>query len=172
MIIILIIRFYNILLINCRSKVHCLLNNNCLSSNIIYNAQVTTTTDNNATTKNYIGLPEGTFKQRFNHQKVTFRHRKYTNSTELSKYIWQLKHNRVNFNIKWSILARARSYNNTTKRCDLCLTAKFMIIKSNCNSLFNTRYELISKCRHENKFYLKNNSCFPATIAFCFPLHF
>ena len=48
----------------------------------------------------------------------------YTNSTELFKYIWQLKDNSVNFNIKWSIIARARPYNNTTKRCDLCLTVK------------------------------------------------
>ena len=92
----------------------------------------------------------------FNQHKVTFRHRKYTNSTELSKYIWQLKDNSVNFNIKWSIIARARPYNNTTKRCDLCLTEKLMIIKSNSNNLLNKRSKLISKCRHENKFYLKN----------------
>ena len=121
-------------LCNCRSKEECPLNNNCLSSSIIYNAQITTT-DNKTTPKNYIGLTEGTFKQRFNQHKVTFRHRKYTNSTELSKYIWQLKDNSVNFNIKWSIIARARPYNNTTKRCDLCLTEKLMIIKSNSNNL-------------------------------------
>ena len=41
-------------------------------------------TTNNAT-KNYIGLTEGTFKQRFSQHKATFKHRKYTNSTELSK---------------------------------------------------------------------------------------
>ena len=29
--------------------------------------------------------PEGTFKQRFSQHKATFKHRKYTNSTELSK---------------------------------------------------------------------------------------
>ena len=121
---------------------------------IIYNAEITTT-DSKTTPKNYIGLAEGTFKQRFNQYQVTFRHRKYTNSTELSKYIWQLKDNSVNFNINWSIYARAGPY-NTTKRCDLCLTEKVMIIKSNSNNLLNKRSELISKCRHENKFYLKN----------------
>ena len=136
-------------LCNCRSKEQCPLNNNCLSSSIIYNAQITTT-DNKTPPKNYIGLTEGTFKQRFNQHKVTFRHRKYTNSTELSKYIWQLKDNSVNFNIKWSIIARARPYNNTMTRCNLCLTEKLMIIKSNSNNLLNKRSEPISKCHHEN----------------------
>ena len=144
-------------LCNCRSKEQCPLNNKCLSSSLIYNAQVTTTTNNNTTTKNYIGLTEGTFKQRFTQHKLTFRHKKYTNSTELSKYIWHLKDNSINFNIKWSIISRASPYNNSSKRCDLCLTEKLMIIKSTSNNLLNKRSELISKCRHENKFYLKNN---------------
>ena len=74
---------------NCRNKDQCPLDNKCLTSSVIYNAQVTT---NNAT-KNYIGLTEGTFKQRFSQHKATFKHRKYTNSTELSKYIWKLRDN-------------------------------------------------------------------------------
>ena len=45
---------------NCRKKDQCPLDNKCLTSSVIYNAQVTT----NNTTKNYIGLTEGTFKQR------------------------------------------------------------------------------------------------------------
>ena len=142
-------------LCNCRSKEQCPLNNNCLSSSIIYNAQITTT-DNKTTPRNYIGLTKGTLKQRFNQHKITFQHRKYTNNTELSKYIWQLKDDSINFNIKWSIIARAWPYNNTTKRCDLCLTEKLMITKFNSNNLLNKRSELISKCRHRNKFYLKN----------------
>jgi len=116
-------------LCNCRSKEQCPLNKKCLSSNLIYNAQVTASTNNNTTTKNYIGLTEGTFKQRFTQHKLTFRHRKYINSTELSKYIWHLKDNSINFNIKWSIISRASPYNNSTKRCDLCLTEKLMQVK-------------------------------------------
>ena len=157
-------------LCNCRSKEQCPLNNNCLSSSIIYNAQITTT-DNKTTPRNYIGLTKGTFKQRFNQHKITFQHRKYTNNTELSKYIWQLKDNSINFNIKWSITARARPYNNMTKRCDLCLTEKLMIIKFNSNNLLNKRSKLISKCRHGNKFYLKNIWHLPATIDFSQYIH-
>ena len=137
---------------NCRKKDQCPLDNKCLSSSVIYNAQVTT----NNTTKNYIGLTEGTFKQRFSQHKSTFKHRKHINSTELSKYIWQLHDKKQDFNIKWSIISRARPYNNISKRCDLCLTEKLMIIKHSNDNLLNKRSELISKCRHENKFYLKS----------------
>ena len=138
---------------NCRNKDQCPLDNKCLTSSIIYNAQVTT----NSATKNYIGLTEGTFKQRFSQHKATFKHRKYTNSTELSKYIWKLRDNNQDFNIKWTIISRARPYNNISKRCDLCLTEKLMIITANPDRILNKRSELISKCRHENKFYLRNN---------------
>ena len=138
---------------NCRNKDQCPLDNKCLTSNVIYNAQVTT---NNAT-KNYIGLTEGTFKQRFSQHKATFKHRKYTNSTELSKYIWKLRDNNQDFNIKWTIISRARPYSNISKRCDLCLTEKLMIITANPGRILNKRSEMISKCRHENKFYLRNN---------------
>ena len=133
---------------NWRNKDQCPLDNKCLTSSIIYNAQVTT---NNAT-KNYIGLTEGTFKQRFSQHKAKFKHRKYTNSTELSKYIWKLRDNNQDFNIKWTIISRARPYNNISKRCDLCLTEKLMIITANPDRILNKRSELISKCRHENKF--------------------
>ena len=34
---------------------------------------------------------------------------------------------------------------------------KLMIINSKPDDLLNKRSELISKCRHENKFYLRNN---------------
>ena len=137
---------------NCRKKDQCPLDNKCLSSSVIYNAQVTT----NNTTKNYIGLTEGTFKQRFSQHKSTFKHRKHINNTELSKYIWQLRDKKQDFNIKWSIISRARPYSNISKRCDLCLTEKLMIIKHSNDNLLNKRSELISKCRHQNKFYLKN----------------
>ena len=106
---------------------------------------------------NYIGLTEGTFKQRFSQHKATFKHRKYTNSTELSKYIWKLRDNNQHFNIKWTIISRARPYNNISKRCDLCLMEKLMTITANPDRTLNKRSELISKCHHENKFYLRNN---------------
>lgn len=59
-------------------------------------------------------------------------------------------------NIMWSIICKANAYNNRSKRCNLCLTEKLCIVKSKNNNLLNKRDELISKCRHENKFYIMN----------------
>ena len=126
---------------NCRDKDQCPIDNNCLTSAVIYNARVTT----GDTTKNYIGLTEGTFKQRFTQHKHSFHHRSYMNSTELSKYIWHLRDSNKDFNIKWTIICKARPYSNITKRCDLCTTEKLMIINSKPDELLNKRSELISK---------------------------
>lgn len=139
---------------NCRTKNTCPLNAKCLATNIIYNAEVTTNISN--TSHNYIGLTEGTFKNRLNSHNLSFTKEKYKNATELSKHIWSLKAKNAEYTVKWSKIATAAAYNNHSKRCNLCLTEKFYIITSRLPNLLNKRSELISKCRHENKFYLKN----------------
>ena len=106
----------------------------------------------------YIGLTENTFKQRYFNHVQSFKNPKYENSTELSKYIWQLKRNNDNFNIKWSIIQRSQAYSNKTKRCNLCLTEKLSILNADKAKTLNKRSELVSKCRHENKYYLSNFS--------------
>ena len=88
--------------------------------------------------------------------KLSFRNRNYSNSTELSKHIWTLKDSNTNFTINWSILATAPAYSNKTKRCHFRLTEKLYLIRAKKPHLLNKRSELISKCRHENKFYLAN----------------
>ena len=139
---------------NCQNQEECPLDNHCLSNNVIYKAQVTTSDD--IIGKCYIGLTEGTFKQRCMQHKLSFRNRKYGDSTELSKHIWSLKDSKKDYDIKWSIIAKARPYNNISRKCDLCVTEKLYIIKANSHTLLNKRSEFISKCRHENKYYLKN----------------
>ena len=85
---------------NCGKTKLCPLKNNCLTSIVVYNANVTT--ENETTGKNDIGRTEGTLKQRYTHtKKNSFRNRNYSNSTELSKHIWTLKYNNT------SILATA-----------------------------------------------------------------
>ena len=139
---------------NCRSKKNCPLDNNCLSPSLVYKASVTTKDDTAG--KIYIGLTEGTFKQRYNQHTLSLRNKKYANSTELSKHIWILNDNKIEYTINWSILTTAAAYNNKTKRCNLCSAEKFYIIKADNSTLLNKRSELISKCRHENKYYLSN----------------
>ena len=102
---------------NCRKKNNCPLKNNCLTSSVVYNANVTTESDTNG--KNYIGLTEGTFKQRYTQHKLSFLNRNYSNSMELSKHIWTLKHNNTNFTINWSILVTASGLQKQKKAVPL-----------------------------------------------------
>ena len=72
--------------------------------------------------------------------------------------IWELRNSGIsmdNINIEWSVLDHATAYRNGTRKCNLCLTEKYHIITSPLD-LINKRTEFISKCRHENKFYLMN----------------
>ena len=73
---------------------------------------------------------------------------------ELLKYVWQLKKQGEEFKITWSINRRAQAYSNTTKRSNLCLTEKLSIINAEKTTTLTKRSELVSKCRHENKYYL------------------
>ena len=139
---------------NCRKKDQCPIQNKCLSTSLVYNAHVTS--DENTPGKDYIGLTEGTFKQRFYNHQLSFRNTNYAKSTELSKHIWSLKGERRDYRIKWTIVTSAAPYNNVSKRCNLCLTEKLKIIDADKSNLLNKRSELISKCRHENKFYIMN----------------
>ena len=143
---------------NCRNKDQCPLSGNCQSTSVIYKATVTA---DNEDEKSYIGLTESTFKSRYNNHKFSFNHDSHANRTELSNYVWNLKRRENPFKIAWSIVATATPYTNETKRCNLCLMEKFFIIYADKNTLLNKKSELISKCRHENKFYLSNHACAP-----------
>ena len=100
---------------NCRKKEECPLEGNCLPKGIVYQAQVTSASK----TETYVGLTTE-FKARFRNHQVSFNNETCKNDTELSKYIWQLKSKEQRFTIKWKILAKAKSYSNLTKRCNLC----------------------------------------------------
>ena len=65
------------------------------------------------------------------------------------------KHANTKMNLVWNVSDKARAYKPETKRFMLCLTEKYHIIFSKLN-LLNLRNELVTKCRHENKFYLAN----------------
>jgi hypothetical protein len=42
-----------------------------------------------------------TFEERFANHTLSFRHKKDSNETKLSKHIWILKENNQDYNIKW-----------------------------------------------------------------------
>ena len=140
---------------NCRQKNKCPLNGNCLQSSVIYQATVIRT-DNN-TSETYIGLTGNDFKTRYRNHIASFRHAKHKNSTELSKHIWSLKDNNIDYTISWNIISSSSPYNSSSKRCNLCLREKFLIIYRPDLSSLNKRNELVSSCRHRSKALLRNN---------------
>ena len=139
-------------LCNCRNKDTCPLDGCCLKQCFIYKAEVHVDNDY----KIYYGAVEGDFKFRYNNHTNSFRNRYYEHATELSKYIWKLKDLGKAFILKWSIAAYASPYRCGTRRCDLCITEKYIIARADQKRLLNKRTEFISKCRHRNKFLLKN----------------
>ena len=103
-----------------------------------------------------IGLCDTTFKLRYRNHICSFHNERYKHATELSKYIWSLKDQKIAYQIKWRKIKQARSYSNVSKRCNLCLWEKFFILRRPEMSTLNSRNELTSGCRHARKFLLKN----------------
>ena len=137
---------------NCRVKANCPMNGKCCESSVIYKATLNTGEDE----KVYYGSCATTFKARFNNHTHSFREQHKRNATELSKAVWNCKDAKIEPLITWSIVYRAPPYRNGAKRCPLCLAEKLFILQANQKSFLNKRSELISKCRHRNKFKLKN----------------
>ena len=139
---------------NCRQKSECPMNGHCLKESIVY--QATVTTQDERPDETYIGLTENTFKTRYTNHKASFTHQSKRTSTELSKYIWELKDDDVEYKVTWKALKQARSYNSASNRCNLCLWEKYYIICKPKLATLNKRNELVTACRHASKFLLKN----------------
>ena len=72
----------------------------------------------------------------------------------LVKKVWELKEKGINHNITWSIIEKSKAYQGGSRYCNLCLSEKFHILSS--SNIINKKSELLSKCRHEQKFPLKS----------------
>ena len=102
---------------NCRKPADCPLAGNCLKESVVYQATVATV--DNRPDQTYVGLTENSFKTRFTNHKASFNHPSKRLNTELSKYVWQLKDTKTNFQITWKILKQAAPYNPASNRCSL-----------------------------------------------------
>ena len=136
---------------NCRNREECPLDNKCLTPNIVYEANVTSHPDE--VEKDYRGLCSTVFKNRFGVHKEGFNHRKYSKGCELAKYVWELKDAQKTFDVKWSILEKVRGRLVGGQR-RLCVT-ETMLINEHPNKEKLLNKNSIKKCRHENKFLLK-----------------
>ena len=59
--------------------------------------------------KFYYGVTETPFKERFGNHRRDFKNSKYRNSTELSKYVWELKDAHISPVTEWSIITKVLS---------------------------------------------------------------
>ena len=137
---------------NCRNKDTCPLDGKCRSRNVIYKCKT------NPTDKVYIGLTSREFKERHGGHMKSFRNEKYSTETTLSKHYWEVKNQtKQNLTLQWSLLRFVPSYSNVSKKCPLCLHEKFEILHyERPEELLNKRSEIIFKCRHQNKYLLKD----------------
>ena len=83
---------------NCIDKSKCPLNNKCLSKNVLYKANITSTSENYGK-KFYYGISETKFMSRYANHRNSFKDRNYKADTELSKEIWKLKEQNKNSGI-------------------------------------------------------------------------
>ncbi len=139
---------------NCKSRDKCPLPGKCLTKSIVY--QATVSTNDNKPDQTYVGLTSNSFKTRFANHKTPFSYVRKKHATELSNHIWQLKDKNVDYEIKWEIIKQASPYSNISNRCNLCLWEKYFIICHPSLATLNKRNELVSSCRHANKFLLRN----------------
>ena len=126
----------------------------CRTESVIYEATVKAE-DNSEEEKTYIGLTGMEFKQRHYQHRHDFQNENKRESTELSKHIWKLKDKNINYNIRWKIIKQVPKIKNGNQMCRLCITEAAIIMKSKIGRL-NKRTEVMNKCRHTNKFLLKN----------------
>ena len=98
--------------LRCRVKEKCPLAEECLTKNVIYQAVVTTPQGKEFN----VGLTATEFKTRYRNHLSSFKDPKKKNATELSKHIWRLKENNIEFTITWEIVARAKPYSNSKKK--------------------------------------------------------
>ena len=137
---------------NC-TKFDCPIKNkkvSCRTESVIYEATVQTKNDKHT----YIGLTGGEFKKRYYQHRHDFKDEtkkikpNYQNT-------WKLKKNNTEYNISWNIIKQVSQLKNGNKMCRLCLTEASMIMVNKKDQL-NKRTEILNKCRHQNKFLLKN----------------
>ena len=145
----------NTLPCNCRKKHECPLDGKCRAENIVYKCVASV---HGYPNKVYLGTAEGDFKQRFYNHQMSFNNEGHSTDTTFSKCIWEVKRKlKIMPSLKWHIIKSVPAYSNISKKCQLCLQEKFEILNyPNPNELLNKRSELISKCRHVNKFLLSN----------------
>ena len=110
---------------NCDIPEDCPPKGHCMGvQSVVYKATISAP---NHAEKYYYGLSEPEFKSRYANHKSSLKYPSKINTTELSKYYWELRDKGVDkkdIKVDWNIERQAHKYKCATRRCDLCLTVK------------------------------------------------
>ena len=101
-------------------------------------------------------MTKNTFKSRWDAHNSNERHEGNRKKTTLSKHIWYLKDNNVPYQLNWSILDKAKSFNPVTGVCRLCLLEKYYIMYNPKDATLNQRSELYQPSYHRWQDTLKH----------------
>ena len=124
----------------------------CEIRNVIYKCTVTRA--DNGHVETYTGVAKN-FKVRYNGHKTSLRHRGEKQTT-LSSYIWSLRDEGVQFDMKWSVIDRGPAFNPLNYVCRLCTIEKYHILFNRQGATLNQRSEFFSKCWHKEPQLLAN----------------
>ena len=130
------------------------MNGACLKESLV--CCVTISCNNkNYKPKLHKGSCETSLKKRYSNHKKSFNVPLHKLDTKLSRQYWNLKMKQLNPQISWKIKGIYKSYDPTSKRCNLCLTKKLEILEGPDKNLLNKRSEIISQCRDRTEYRVK-----------------
>ena len=132
----------------------CPVQGRCKTDCVVYRATVKEIMSGSMET--YTGVTGNTFKERWYGHRGDMRNEKKRLSSRLSSHIWDLKDERKDFEVKWSLIDRSTSFNPITRKCRICLKEKYQIMYNGNGSSLNKRQEIFNTCRHRTQKLLVN----------------
>ena len=93
-------------------------------------------------TETYVGMTSREFKDRFQGHNTSITKIKYKTETTLSRHVWNLKEEDINFNLTWKIIYRAEPFGPISGVCNLCTLEKYYILFKPGTGTWNKREEL------------------------------
>ena len=133
----------------CKCNTPCPVGGQCRMKNVVYQARVVEKISQKWET--YTGLTYREFKVRLKEHHDDMAEPSRRGNSKLAGHIWDLKDRGLEFNISWSILAKAPPFNPVTRKCLLCLKEKHFIMYGRGTSTLNRRNEIFNTCRHRHK---------------------
>ena len=96
-----------------------------------------------------MGVTEPPWKKRYGSHKSNMKHSDQRVASSLAGYVWKLKDEGREHNVRWKIIQQHSTYNPTTNACRLCLSEKYTIMFQPELATINKRDEFYTPCMHK-----------------------